>query len=94
MVGGAALFWKCPWASWVFAVSVVCYLAARMERGDGKESVAVRRLRVLVMLVMVLYIATAVLMFRGSQLWPVVLLSGALADIYLMVRKGFVEKNN
>ena len=93
MVAGAALFFRFPGvAQWLFAAAVVCYAVSRLrDRYQGTDA-GLRRLHTLLMLVMLLYAATAVLMFRGSQLWPVVLLAGAVADLYLIFRKAMVEK--
>ena len=95
MVAGAALFFRFPLAArWLFAAAVACYAVSRLrDRYQGMDT-GMRRLQTLLMLVMLLYAATAVLMFRDSRLWPVVLLAGAVADLYLIFRKAAVEKKH
>ena len=95
MVAGAAVYFVRPGvAPWIYAPGVAAYAAARLAgTGFGREEdLTRRRLRTLTLLSVVLYVAVAVLLFRESGLWPLVLLCGAVADLYLAIRKAALDK--
>ena len=104
VVGSGAYVLLQPWGPWVFAVGSVLFVAMQLRQRYEGRNIAVRRLRRIVMVSDVLFLAAAFLMFANQtnflrldvltyikyvhNNWVVVLLVAAILQLYASHRIG------
>ena len=104
VVGSGAYVLLQPWGPWVFAVGSVLFVAMQLRQRYEGRNIAVRRLRRIIMMSDVLFLAAAFLMFANQtnflrldaltyikyvhNNWVVVLLVAAILQLYAGHRIG------